>query len=74
MILSTRCGSPFHRISRLQALLRKCGTNMDTISASEDAVANDPKKQNMKPYIRVTGPPLSIAVELELRINQQRFR
>ena len=45
---------------------RNVVTHMDTISASDAAVANEPKKQKMNPYTRVTAPPLTIAVELEL--------
>lgn len=34
-------------------------TNIDAISASEAAVARDPKKEKINPYTRVEGPPLT---------------
>lgn len=33
-------------------------TYIDAISASEAAVASEPKKENINPYTKVEGPPL----------------
>jgi hypothetical protein len=39
---------------------------IETISASDAAVAKDPNVQIMKPYTKVTGPPFIKAVEFAL--------
>lgn len=42
---------------------------IETSSAREAAVARDPKKQIMKPYTNVTGPPLLKAVLFALQLR-----
>lgn len=41
---------------------------IEASSARDAAVMRAPIQQKRKPYIKVTGPPLSIAVVLEMRL------